>query len=132
MMYNPTKKDYSTPYKTFNDLKNDDVVYIIDYKTVSIINVRISSYSKKLSDDRWKQNCWEIQFTLPELENKKCFISDGNTFIFNAVPNEDVYITTDCRIAETIFNLLRSRNMYQWHMFSSIFGNTVNLKHNNI
>lgn len=127
MLYNPEKKDYSIPYKTFNDLKNGDKIFVIDYKSLEIIEYEISDYENKKSNDYYKVNCIEVSFRIPALENYNIMrIYNGNTFIFKTSYNyKDLFICTDKRICEVIIDLLHSRNNYQWSCFSEIFGHPL-------
>lgn len=126
-------KDYSTPYKTFNDLDLDDNIYIIDIKNVSYKKYQIKEYIKEESKSYYKQNCFEIEFKIDvDGKLKKFNVYDGNRFLekvtlFSNTYNndEDTFISTDERICELVIEILKSRMNYQWGEFLRIFGNPL-------
>ena len=131
--YEPEVKDYSIPYKTFNDLYLDDNIYIIDIKNVSYEKYKIKEYIKEESKSYYKQNCFEIEFKI-EVDGKlkKFNVYDGNRFLervtlFSNTYNndEDTFISTDERICELVIEILKNRMDYQWREFSRIFGNPL-------
>lgn len=135
MFYDPEVIDYSTPYKTFNELCDGDTVFLVDYKKLEITEYNICDYSKKKSNDYYKKNCFEIKFKI-SLDPKSdvyesITIYDGNTFLYrgSTYKNLQVYFVTDKRIADTILEMFKSRNHYQWDMFSEIFGNPLSGKY---
>ena len=124
--------DYSVPYKTFNDLKADDNVYLIDLNNLEIITCNIIECDvKKATYGIHDINRFEVKLTMidPYDSNRKEYVSiyDGNQYITRVSMNyKDEYITTDKRIADIVISLLKTRNDRQWSMFSHIFGNPNN------
>lgn len=125
------EKDYSTPYKTFNDLNLDDDIYIIDIKNVSYEKYKIKEYIKEKSKSYHKQNCFEIEFKI-EINGKleKINVYDGNRFLekvtlYSNAYNINTFISTDERICELVIDILRTRMNYQWEEFSRLFGNPL-------
>ena len=124
--------DYSVPYKTFNDLKSDDNVYLIDLNNLEIIICNIIDCDvKKATYNIHDINRFEVKLTMidPYDSDRKEYVSiyDGNQYIAGVNINYRAeYITTDKRIANTVSDLLKIRNSRQWSMFSHIFGNPNN------
>jgi hypothetical protein len=124
--------DYSVPYKTFNDLKADDNVYLIDLNNLEIIKCNIIDCDvKKETYNIHEINRFEVKLTMidPYDSDRKEYVSiyDGNQYIAGVNINYRAeYITTDKRIANTVSDLLKIRNSRQWSMFSHIFGNPNN------
>jgi hypothetical protein len=124
--------DYSVPYKTFNDLKADDNVYLIDLNNLEIITCNIIDCDvKEASYGIHDINRFEVKLTMidPYDSDRKEYVSiyDGNQYIAGVNINYRAeYITTDKRIANTVSDLLKIRNSRQWSMFSHIFGNPNN------
>ena len=124
--------DYSVPYKTFNELKENDNVYLIDLNRLEIITCGIiSSDAKKATYGIHDINRFEVKLAMidPYNSDRKEYVSiyDGNQYIIRVSINyNDEYITTDKRIADIVISLLKTRNDRQWSMFSHIFGNPNN------
>ena len=124
--------DYSVPYKTFNDLKADDNVYLIDLNNLEIITCNIIDCDvKEATYGIHDINRFEVKLTMidPYNSDRKEYFSiyDGNQYITRVSMNyKDEYITTDKRIADIAISLLKTRNDRQWSMFSRIFGNPNN------
>ena len=124
--------DYSVPYKTFNDLKADDNVYLIDLNNLEIITCNIIDCDvKEATYNIHDINRFEVKLTMidPYNSDRKEYVSiyDGNQYITRVSMNyKDEYITTDKRIADIVISLLKTRNDRQWSMFSHIFGNPNN------
>lgn len=124
--------DYSVPYKTFNDLKADDNVYLIDLNNLEIITCNIIDCDvKEATYGIHDINRFEVKLTMidPYDSERKGYVSiyDGNQYITRVSMNyKDEYITTDKRIADIVISLLKTRNDRQWSMFSRIFGNPNN------
>jgi hypothetical protein len=123
--------DYSVPYKTFNDLKTDDNVYLIDLNNLEIITCNIIDCDvKEATYNIHDINRFEVKLTMidPYDSDRKEYVSiyDGNQYIAGVNINYRAeYITTDKRIANTVSDLLKIRNNRQWSMFSKIFGNPI-------
>ena len=135
---NVEEVDHAKPYKTFNDLKDGDNIYIVDFKQMEIRELKISDYKKKDRSDYKSKNLTEVEFKVNESYNTKnknnsyCIgnsyvrISDGNQYFSNAyVDYTEVYYSTDSRIANIILKLLQYRNSYQWNCLTGIFGNPM-------
>ena len=124
--------DYSVPYKTFNDLKADDNVYLIDLNNLEIITCNIIDCDvKEATYSIHDINRFEVKLTMidPYDSDRKEYVSiyDGNQYITRVSMNyKDEYITTDKRIADIVISLLKTRNDRQWSMFYRIFGNPNN------
>lgn len=127
--YNPREVDYSTPYKTFTNLNDGDTIYIIDFKQLKVEPVIIDKYRKKeVNYNIHDHNHIEVEFTIKDTYNFMR-VSDGNRYVAKVSLNyADTYIVTDERICDVIIDLLRSRNAYQYGVFSSIFGNPLERK----
>ena len=130
--------DHAKPYKTFNDLKDGDTIYIVDFKQMEIRELKISDYNKKDRSRYKSKNLTEVEFKVNESYNTKyqnnsyyignslVRISDGNQYFSDAhVDYTEVYYATDSRIANIILRLLQSRNSYQWSCLTGIFGNPM-------
>jgi hypothetical protein len=53
-------------------------------------------------------------------------IYDGNTFICEQWDGQEKYFfTTDIRIAKSIIDIMYVRNNYQWHTFTTLFGDPM-------
>ena len=123
--------DYSVPYKTFNELKENDNVYLIDLNRLEIITCGIiSSDVKKSTYGIHDINRFEVKLAMidPYNSDRKEYVSiyDGNQYIAGISINyREEYITTDKRIADVVIDLLKIRNNRQWSMFSKIFGNPI-------
>ena len=116
--------DCSKPYKTFLDLKDDDVVFLIDFKNLELKPLYIENVSTKENNAYKINNRFEVSFVIPSIEY--VCISDGNKYLDRVHINyKDEYLTTDERIGETILSLLISRNEYQWGCLTGIFGNPI-------
>jgi len=119
--------DYSIPYKTFNELKDQDTIFVIDITNIEYKEYKIDKYSKREVKAFRVLNKFEVEFIIPELdkyENTKIY--DGNSYLaqLNYKRNE-IFIATDERIANMIKHVIHSRNAYQWSTFSSIFGHPL-------
>jgi len=124
--YNSRDVDYSTPYKTFNDLSNSDTIYIIDFKQLQFEPFTIDKYRKKeVNYNIHDHNHIEVEFTIKDTYDFMR-VSDGNRYFAKVSLNYvDTYIATDERICDVIIDLLKSRNTYQYGVFSNIFGNPL-------
>ena len=119
--------DCSIPYKKFQELKDSDIIYEIDYKEFEIKPYNIENVKiKKVPEYDDRKNCYEVEFNIPLLEKYRPFkVYDGNCFIFHNYGEHEMFWTTDKRIAEIIINIMKYRNSYQWECFSAIFGNQL-------
>ena len=117
--------DCSKPYKTFLDLKDGDAIFLIDFKNLELKTLYIENISTKENNAYKVNNRFEVSFVIPGIEY--VCISDGNRYLDRVHINyKDEYLTTDERIGQTIIDLLRSRNSYQWNCLTNIFGNPTN------
>ena len=117
--------DCSKPYKTFLDLKDGDAIFLIDFKNLELKTLYIENISTKENNSYKINNRFEVSFVIPGIEY--VCISDGNRYLDRVHINyKDEYLTTDERIGQTIIDLLRSRNSYQWNCLTDIFGNPTN------
>ena len=117
--------DCSKPYKTFLDLKGGDAIFLIDFKNLELKTLYIENISTKENNAYKVNNRFEVSFVIPGIEY--VCISDGNKYLDRVHINyKDEYLTTDERIGQTIIDLLRSRNSYQWNCLTDIFGNPTN------
>ena len=122
--------DYSIEYKTFNELKDDDTIYEIDFKELTLIPLVIEDYKKeKRSYGIHDLNRFEVLFKIKDEKYSITRVSNGNQYISKVNINyEERFLTTDKRIGEEIIDLLRARNSYQWSVFSNIFGHPLSGK----
>ena len=117
--------DCSKPYQTFLDLKDGDAIFLIDFKNLELKTLYIENISAKENNAYKVNNRFEVSFVIPGIEY--VCISDGNRYLDRVHINyKDEYLTTDGRIGQTIIDLLRSRNSYQWNCLTNIFGNPTN------
>lgn len=116
--------DCSVPYKLFQELKDSDIIYQIDYKDFEIIPYNVENVKiKKVSEYDARRNCYEVEFNIPLLEKYRPFkISNGNCFIHHNYGEHEMFWTTDKRIAEIVIDIMKKRNSYQWNVFHGIFG----------
>jgi len=117
--------DCSIPYKTFNDLEDNDKIYLIDFKNLTIKEFIIKNPIKKENNSYKILNRFKITFEIPEIEH--ITIDNGNCYLERVFINyEESYITTDKRLALTIIEILKLRNSYQWECLTGIFGQPLN------
>lgn len=118
--------DCSEPYKTFNDLKDNDKIYLIDFKNLTIKELIIKNPVKRENNSYKILNRFEVTFEISGVTHTNIIISNGNLYLDRVFINyEESYITTDKRLAESIINLLRLRNTYQWECLTGIFGHPL-------
>lgn len=116
--------DYSTPYKTFNDLKTNDEIYEIDLKLLKIIPIKVEIVEKKKSSYGIHDlNRQEVLFNIIGEKYSITRVSNGNQFLSMVSINyKDRFLCTDKRIGDVIIDILRHRNNYQCACFEEIFG----------
>lgn len=118
------ERDYSQPYKTFNDLENGNIIYLIDFRNLTIKDFIIDNYNKKENNTYKVINRFEVSFKL--YDSHYVVIDDGNQYLSKVnINHQEEYITTDERIANLIIGLLKERNSYQWNSFVSLFGSPM-------
>ena len=123
------ERDCSTPYKKFQELENGDFIFMIDYKNLSIDKYEIKDVQiEKVKEHDWRKNCYEVMMKIIGYDHEyPQRISDGNCFIETFYKNgEETFFTTDERIAESIIDLMKQRNHYQWNCLTGIFGSPMN------
>ena len=120
--------NFGNPYKLFKDLKDDDYIYLIDFKDFKIVPIQV--YSIKVTDisDYWSTDRYKVTFDTSDI--KLCHeptIWDGNTFITEIYDGQKtLFFTTDERIGKSILDIIRQRNNYQWETFTHLFGTQLN------
>lgn len=119
--------DYSTPYKTFNDLETNDEIYEIDFKELKLIPVNIEIIEKKKSSyGSHDLNRYEVLFSIIGEKNSITRVSDGNQYLSDVHINyAERFFCTDTRIGQMILSILNRRNSYQWKCLTGIFGNPL-------
>lgn len=127
--------DCGVPYKKFQELKDNDIIYMIDYETLSIKDYKVKDVNvEKVKEYDRRKNCYEVNFKIIDFDNEysQC-ISNGNCFINRCYYNGiGTYFTTDKRIGDIILEILRERNHYQWEAFNKIFNHRDIQKYNDI
>ena len=121
--------DCSVPYKKFQELTDNDFIYMIDYKNLSIekyelIDVKV----KKVKEWDDRKNCFEVKLKIIGFDKDyEQTVYDGNCFIYSFYSNGvGRFFTTDERIAKSIIEIIRQRNHYQWECLTGIFGSPLN------
>lgn len=116
-----TKIDCSTPYKTFNDLKDEDEVFILDCKRLTIEVYKITDYKRETNDDCNNCGRYRIDLTIVGLGNLT--LLNGNILMSSMKVTDTVlFVTTDPRLCRSVLDVLSVRNEYQWESFCNIFG----------
>ena len=117
------ERDCSIPYKRFQDLKDNDTIYMIEYKDLTIKEYKVKDVEVSKSRDFYMKNCYEVMFKIIDFDHEYTKqVCDGNCFIASFYYiGLGVYFTTDKRIAEVIISILRDRNCYQWESLNQIF-----------
>ena len=121
----PDNNDYGVPYKTFKEIQQNDVLYLIDienfvFSELIVKEIKIEDISGHYSG----LNKFMVTYIV---ENKdhidEIVVYNGNSFIHI---DKDSVICTDSRIVNSIIKILQNRNNIQWNKFISIFGNSLN------
>lgn len=121
----PDYNDYGVPYKTFKEIQQNDVLYLIDienfvFSELIVKEIKIEDISGYYSG----LNKFMVTYTV---ENKdhvdEIVVYNGNSFIHIY---ENSVVCTDLRIVDSIIEILQNRNNIQWNKFISIFGNPLN------
>ena len=121
----PDYNDYGVPYKTFKEIQQNDVLYLIDienfvFSELIVKEIKIEDISGHYSG----LNKFMVTYTV---ENKdhvdEIVVYNGNSFIHIY---ENSVVCTDLRIVDSIIEILQNRNNIQWNKFISIFGNPLN------
>lgn len=120
--------DCSIPYKKFQELKDNDIIYFIDFKSLKLEKYQVIEVKTKEVpewDDR--KNCIEVEFKIEGFDRDSIQkVYDGNNYIWTFYWNgEGRFFTTDERIGNSILEILRHRNSYQWHTLTGLFGNPL-------
>ena len=121
--YNPSQKDYSTPYKTFNDLSNGDHIFIYNIEKNEIYDCEVSNYGKKGESSYFDLNRTNVKLLAKRTsdESYELNVFDGNSFIA-MYHNGECFAITDNRIVEQIKYIILHRNQYQWSTIMQLFG----------
>lgn len=121
--------DCSIPYKKFQELKDGDIIYFIDFKSLNLNKYNVENITIK-DVPSWsdRKNCKEVELIISGFDNdRKQNVWDGNNYIWSFYSNgEGIFFTTDERIGKSILDILRHRNSYQWNTITSLFGNPLN------
>lgn len=121
----PDYNDYGVPYKTFKEIQQNDVLYLINiedfvFSKLIVKEIKIEDISGHYSG----LNKFMVTYTV---ENKdhvdEIVVYNGNSFIHIY---ENSVVCTDLRIVDSIIEILQNRNNIQWNKFISIFGNPLN------
>ena len=121
----PDYTDYGVPYKTFKEIQQNDILYLIDienfiYSELIVKEIKIEDVSSNYSG----LNKFMVTY---KVENKdhadEIVVYNGNSFIHI---DKDSVVCTDLRIVNSIIEILQNRNNIQWNKFISIFGNPLN------
>jgi len=120
--------DCSIPYKKFQELKNNDIIYFIDFKSLKLEKYQVIEVKTKEVpewDDR--KNCIEVEFKIEGFDRDSIQkVYDGNNYIWSFYSSgEGNFFTTDKRIGQSILEILRHRNSYQWSTLTGLFGNPL-------
>ena len=121
--------DCSIPYKKFQELTNNDFIYLIDFKNLSLEKYEIKDVKvEKVNEWDDRKNCFEVKFIIIGFDRDyEQRVSDGNCFIYPFYSNgEGRFFTTDERIGNSILDIIRQRNHYQWGCLTGIFGSPLN------
>jgi hypothetical protein len=120
----PDYTDYGVPYKTFKEIQQNDILYLIDienfiYSELIVKEIKIEDVSSNYSG----LNKFMVTY---KVENKdhadEIVVYNGNSFIHI---DKDSVVCTDLRIVNSIIEILQNRNSIQWNKFISIFGNPM-------
>lgn len=121
--------DFGDHYKLFQNLTDGEIIYRIDFKKVEIIEHKVLNVEVTDISDYYSKNRFKVQFDITENPLKhhdKITIYDGNTFINDQWDGQEKYFfTTDARIAKSVIDVICARNGYQWHTFTTLFGNPM-------
>ena len=125
--YTPRHHDFGEQYKLFKDLKDNDNIYVIDYETIQTKTYTVNNVKVENKSDYFNENYYIVEFNIPEIDQQYALKAcDGNTYIQHIrVKYDELFFTTDKRIAESICEIMRYRNSYQWNHFTSLFGNPM-------
>lgn len=120
--------DCSIPYKKFQELEDNDIIYFIDFKSLKLEKYQVIEVKTKEVpewDDR--KNCIEVEFKIEGFDRDSIQkVYDGNNYIWTFYWNgEGRFFTTDKRIGQSILEILRHRNSYQWSALTGLFGNPL-------
>ena len=121
--------DCSIPYKKFQELIDNDFIYLIDFKNLSLEKYEIKNVKiEKVKEWDDRKNCFEVKFIIIGFDRDyEQRVSDGNCFIYPFYSNgEGRFFTTDERIGNSILDIIRQRNHYQWACLTGIFGSPLN------
>ena len=120
----PDYTDYGVPYKTFKEIQQNDVLYLIDIENFICSELIVKEI--KIEDVSGHYSGLNKFMVTYKVENKdhvdEIVVYNGNSFIHIY---KDSVVCTDLRIANSIIEILQNRNNIQWNKFISIFGNPM-------
>lgn len=121
----PDYNDYGVPYKTFKEIQQNDVLYLINIEDFVFSKLIVKEIKiEDISGHYCGLNKFMVTYTV---ENKdhvdEIVVYNGNSFIHIY---ENSVVCTDLRIVDSIIEILQNRNNIQWNKFISIFGNPLN------
>lgn len=125
MINNVKEEDFGKSYKTFKDLKDGDPVFKVNYETLSIERCEITNFILTNISNSLSHNLYKVEFIIPGDNHSSYEIMDANNFIYETGWGNNLFITTDERIATMMIRLLERRADYQWNAFTSLFGNPL-------
>lgn len=115
----PDYTDYGVPYKTFKEIQQNDILYIIDIE--NLICSKLIVREIKIEDVSGNYSGLNKFMVTYKVDKDQCeiVVYNGNSFIHI---NKDSVVCTDLRIVNSIIEILHNRNKIQWNKFISIFG----------
>ena len=121
----PDYNDYGVHYKTFKEIQQNDVLYLINIEDFVFSKLIVKEIKiEDISGHYCGLNKFMVTYTV---ENKdhvdEIVVYNGNSFIHIY---ENSVVCTDLRIVDSIIEILQNRNNIQWNKFISIFGNPLN------
>lgn len=123
MRYDPKERDFSKPYKTFNDLSEGDEIFMYDIEDNEVYDCKVSKIEKEDASSYFDVNRKEVKLVVDKLGvcSYGFTVYDGNTFI-SMYHNGECFAITDSRIVEQIKYIIMHRNQYQWSTIMKVFG----------
>ena len=114
--------DFGVSYKTFKELQIEDLVYIVNLKTLEIKKFKVKEIIVKDNSDYFLKNHFTVTYKL-ENNTEEYICYDGNSYA-----HDDIRETINCsdkRIAEILQKAIQIRNKIQWSTLTSIFGDPM-------
>lgn len=134
MTWYPTEKDFGLPHKTFNDLKDGDKVFLLNYKTLEIVPFNITGYEKNDASNSLDKNRFKPTFSLKRYHCEDIILTIPNGNVYMACLRhcdvsednlDDYFILSDEELTVDIKRLIELRNEFQWNTFTGLFGNPM-------